>query len=173
MMGVSMQIVDRKTAAQAGLSRFYTGRPCRSGHDSERYTASGNCIVCHQKRAEEFKRAPRMAPLAVRHYQNDLGLTPHTIWVHPTDAPMVDALVKALIDQREADHATRHVPVLQAQFANQFQGTTTALDMAKQSAMLDQREAEMMAREGVEILTNNRCLHHFLLTEPCAWCSRS
>lgn len=36
-----------KTEAEAtGLTRFFTGRPCRRGHLSERYTSTGACAEC-------------------------------------------------------------------------------------------------------------------------------
>lgn len=36
----------RMEAAEAGRLRYYTGRPCLNGHDSERYTKSGACCRC-------------------------------------------------------------------------------------------------------------------------------
>lgn len=41
-----MEVVDREAAAAAGKTRFYTGKPCRSGHDAERYVSSGACCTC-------------------------------------------------------------------------------------------------------------------------------
>lgn len=34
--------VDR----DAGAARYYTGYPCRNGHDSERSSKSGKCVAC-------------------------------------------------------------------------------------------------------------------------------
>ena len=44
-----MRIVNRTDAARSGLKRSYTGRVCRRGHDSERYTSNGMCCECMQK----------------------------------------------------------------------------------------------------------------------------
>lgn len=41
-----LEIISRKEAIGRGLSRFFTGKKCRRGHLSERYTVSGNCIDC-------------------------------------------------------------------------------------------------------------------------------
>ena len=41
-----MKIVTRLEAAKAGLNRFYTGKPCRNGHLSERYVLNGTCVQC-------------------------------------------------------------------------------------------------------------------------------
>ena len=39
-------IVDRKYAIGAGLKRYFTGKPCKHGHISERQTEKANCIAC-------------------------------------------------------------------------------------------------------------------------------
>lgn len=41
-----MKIISRTQAAKLGLSRFYTGKVCRNGHISERYTTNGVCCEC-------------------------------------------------------------------------------------------------------------------------------
>jgi hypothetical protein len=33
-------------AAKAGLKRYYTGKKCKHGHDSERYVYNGHCVEC-------------------------------------------------------------------------------------------------------------------------------
>jgi hypothetical protein len=39
-------ISSRTVARAAGLKRFFTGRPCKHGHLSERYVSTGSCIAC-------------------------------------------------------------------------------------------------------------------------------
>lgn len=41
-----MEIITRASAKRRGLSRFYTGNPCKHGHMEERYVSSGVCILC-------------------------------------------------------------------------------------------------------------------------------
>jgi hypothetical protein len=41
-----MEIITRKQAFTQGHTRFYTGRPCKNGHDCERYTSTGGCAKC-------------------------------------------------------------------------------------------------------------------------------
>ena len=41
-----LQIMDRSTAAAWGLSKYYTGKPCKQGHNAQRYTVTANCITC-------------------------------------------------------------------------------------------------------------------------------
>jgi 2,4-dienoyl-CoA reductase-like NADH-dependent reductase (Old Yellow Enzyme family) len=47
----------RKTAQQAGKTKYFTGKPCKYGHITERVTANGNCCACVQlKKAEADKK---------------------------------------------------------------------------------------------------------------------
>jgi hypothetical protein len=41
-----MQVVARSQAKQAGLKRYFTSRPCPSGHVAERAVNSGTCCEC-------------------------------------------------------------------------------------------------------------------------------
>jgi hypothetical protein len=39
-------VIERDVALTVGLSHYRTGKPCRRGHTSWRYTKSGACIAC-------------------------------------------------------------------------------------------------------------------------------
>jgi len=41
-----MDVISRKRASIAGLSRYFTGNPCKHGHIAERYTTNCVCAVC-------------------------------------------------------------------------------------------------------------------------------
>lgn len=41
-----MEIISRAEAKQKGLNKYYTGQPCKNGHDAYRYTQSGTCSKC-------------------------------------------------------------------------------------------------------------------------------
>jgi 5-methylcytosine-specific restriction endonuclease McrA len=41
------QIVTRADALASGLTRFFTGKPCKHGHLSERTSVNGGCIACN------------------------------------------------------------------------------------------------------------------------------
>lgn len=51
---MQLQIITRADAFAQGLKRFYTGRPCKFGHDSERFVSTGNCVECGAVRAKRF-----------------------------------------------------------------------------------------------------------------------
>ena len=40
-------VVTRAEALAAGLTRFFTGKPCKHGHLSERTSCNGGCIACN------------------------------------------------------------------------------------------------------------------------------
>lgn len=54
------EVITRRAALSLGRKRFYTGRPCKYGHDVERYTTSGGCIDCVNP-----KMPPSPVPVAV------------------------------------------------------------------------------------------------------------
>lgn len=45
-----MKIITQMQAAKLGLNKFYTGRPCKHGHISERWTLNGACVQCNIER---------------------------------------------------------------------------------------------------------------------------
>lgn len=53
-------VVSRKQAIERGLPRYFTGKPCKHGHVSERQCPTGTCITCQRlyDKSEE-RRAPR------------------------------------------------------------------------------------------------------------------
>lgn len=46
-----MKRITQREALDLGSARFYTGKKCIHGHDSERYTLSGECVKCNNERA--------------------------------------------------------------------------------------------------------------------------
>ena len=53
-----MKLVTKQTAVESNLTRFYTGVPCKNGHDGERLTSSGECIGCKQARERRKHKEP-------------------------------------------------------------------------------------------------------------------
>lgn len=47
-----MKTIRRVDALALGLDKYYTGRPCRHGHASERYAVNGHCVACQAERAK-------------------------------------------------------------------------------------------------------------------------
>jgi len=45
-----LTVISRDDAHAEGKRRYYTGQPCRKGHDCERYVINGACIDCTHRR---------------------------------------------------------------------------------------------------------------------------
>lgn len=55
-----MNIVTCKEAKEQGLDRYFTGKPCKHGHISKRYTYNSLCVMC-KKNWEEVNKEKRTA----------------------------------------------------------------------------------------------------------------
>ncbi len=45
-----MKISTRKEAIENGDVKYFTGKPCKRGHVSERYTSTYQCCECHTRK---------------------------------------------------------------------------------------------------------------------------
>jgi 5-methylcytosine-specific restriction endonuclease McrA len=52
-----MEIVTRKQAQGSELHKFYTGKPCKHGHLSERFTSNMVCVECNRKHGTAWAKA--------------------------------------------------------------------------------------------------------------------
>ena len=41
-----LMIISRSDAIKQGLKHYYTGKPCKHGHHSNRYVSTGGCVSC-------------------------------------------------------------------------------------------------------------------------------
>jgi len=48
--------MTRQEALAAGLTQYFTGKPCKHGHVANRYVANWTCVVCFSARAIVFQR---------------------------------------------------------------------------------------------------------------------
>lgn len=79
------QIISREAAQSSKLTHFYTGKPCKHGHDAERFVSTGGCTACSTARAAKFRKdAPAMFSYAL----------------HPDDVATVLAVCQACDLQR-------------------------------------------------------------------------
>lgn len=51
-----MRLMSRRQAIAFGFKRYYTGKPCKYGHISERYVASFQCYECSQQEEHKIKK---------------------------------------------------------------------------------------------------------------------
>jgi len=51
-----MEVVSKRQARDAGASTYFTGRPCKHGHLSERYVSNGHCKSCIEVRHKQWRK---------------------------------------------------------------------------------------------------------------------
>ena len=50
------KLISLKDAIDKGLTKYFTGKPCKNGHVSERYVKRGRCVECDKKVSSEWKK---------------------------------------------------------------------------------------------------------------------
>ncbi len=53
---MKFETITRTEAAAQGRKRFYTGKPCKYGHDAQRFVTTGACIACNAARSKVFSK---------------------------------------------------------------------------------------------------------------------
>ncbi len=43
-----MEVITRAEAKERGLTKFYTGKPCKNGHYSKRFVSNYICVECNR-----------------------------------------------------------------------------------------------------------------------------
>src|SRR6202012_4339664 len=51
--------IPRKLALQRGLDRYFTGKPCKRNHVTERYSRNGEGVVCARLRVTRWQKTPK------------------------------------------------------------------------------------------------------------------
>jgi hypothetical protein len=59
-------ILARQDALLLGAKRYYTGKPCKHGHDAERFVVNGGCVECVRAAWEKWYYDPDMAAARTR-----------------------------------------------------------------------------------------------------------
>ena len=52
-MKSKMKIISRKEAKESGLTRYFTGSPCKYGHIAERFLSCGHCVACSKEKVKK------------------------------------------------------------------------------------------------------------------------
>lgn len=87
------QIMTRRQAAEAGLKRYYNGRPCSKGHESPRFTSTGACVTCAASYVKEYNSRLKKESLC-----RAQGIFSYRL--HPDDVAAALAYCQALDLQR-------------------------------------------------------------------------
>lgn len=64
-------LISRGEARTAGVPRYFTGRPCKNGHVSERYVDKALCVECNNAASQRYRDAhPGIASANVRRWMD-------------------------------------------------------------------------------------------------------
>lgn len=62
------EIISRKEAKEKGLTKYFTGKPCKHGHVCHRWTSGGACAEC----LKQIQKRPNHKDLCKKWRQNNL-----------------------------------------------------------------------------------------------------
>lgn len=88
-----MEILTRRQAANLGMNKYYTGKPCSHGHDSPRYVSSGICCKCNAEGVKRYNQG-----ITKERVSRQRGLFAYSL--HPDDHAAALAFCQALDLQR-------------------------------------------------------------------------
>lgn len=87
--------ISRNAANAAGLRKYYTGRPCIYGHDSQRWVINGICCTCGNIRQRKYSHVKRQSNIMLN----------ITVRVWKADAEQITTLAAMLNAGRDAKAA--------------------------------------------------------------------
>jgi hypothetical protein len=62
------EIITRRDAKSLGLKRYFTNKPCKHGHISQRYVNSGTCCKCGNIKTQEWRSSKDVNKGACKEY---------------------------------------------------------------------------------------------------------
>ncbi len=94
--------LTREEAALCGLSRFWTGRPCKYGHVSERYVSNRQCVQCNAEQTAQRDRRCRAVDPSYRMYRSVLNRSGQVLMGRASPSNSVDCSQEDLKQHIEA-----------------------------------------------------------------------
>ena len=66
---MSEPCVTREEALAEGRNTFFTGKPCKYGHISERWVHSYSCLTCHDLASKKYRTTDKCKQYNRKHYE--------------------------------------------------------------------------------------------------------
>jgi len=66
-----MKLISRREAKEQSLKYYYTGKPCKHGHDSKRIVRSARCYQCTTIYTRSYQRSQHSKARAAEYYKNN------------------------------------------------------------------------------------------------------
>lgn len=91
---------QRLNAIKQGLTTFEPGQPCKHGHDSPRYTRSGQCVTCSKETSRKaYHDMIALMPAAT--YNPKPAVVPKPAQAKPTPQPKAKPAPKPIVKKPE------------------------------------------------------------------------
>ena len=65
-----MKLISRQEAIQQGLTRYFTGLPCKHGHVSEKLLSNRTCIECQLPKKKQWNNLPKNKQNGIERLKN-------------------------------------------------------------------------------------------------------
>jgi hypothetical protein len=163
MPGTLFLIISRNMAREKGLKKFYHGKPCKLGHDSERYVSTGACVMC-QSLASNATHKGLVNPVAVAHAAVKEAaktlpvLASNFVWSPEVRARIVDAFV----DTGSIESARESVVLTPSEYHRELDRTPEFADAIAKATVLAIQTLEERAAHSAMLKGNDK-LHLALL----------
>lgn len=102
-----MEIITRAEARERGLTRFFTGLACRSGHISEAYTKTFKCVECNRLKSAAYRASnpEKFAGYEAARRDSRIKYTRERYWKNRDS--QITSVIKWRNENRERHNATR------------------------------------------------------------------
>ena len=85
--------MTRKQAAEKGMHRYFTGKPCKNGHASLRFTATGACSDCLKLYSQKYRNEMHQNKIRKKLWHK-YGSIEVTVQVDPRDKEFIIAMAE-------------------------------------------------------------------------------
>jgi hypothetical protein len=99
------EVISRSEAIRRGLNQYFTNVPCKNGHTTYRYTASGSCSACIRSYGAPVEQLQSRAALRAKL----ADLVSFRTRVADIDLGFISQMVLASVQAREAGASMRDV----------------------------------------------------------------
>lgn len=103
-----MEIISRKEAMEKGLSKYFTGKPCKHGHMSEKITKSAQCVACFKYWYEKSYQKPeyrkKAKERAVKNYERNKEIVKNRVKLWCKNNPEKRRLIASAWEKRNKDY---------------------------------------------------------------------
>ena len=146
---LELAVISKADAVSKGVARYFTGKPCRRGHVSERFVSAGACVECQYKNGAELYLRQREKAIArqkaYRAANPEKQSAYHKKWYAINSERKAEKYRQYRIDNIKKE-AARHIRYRENNLAQ-----ITACEKAYRSRSHDKLRAKHAARRALKL----------------------